>query len=83
MAAIEYGSYYWGVVLNGKDAKEPAESVYLHADDLAMRLARTLLLLVRYGKEDQLREFSRRCRKKRWRSWSAQRAAGQFLHEQV
>jgi hypothetical protein len=36
MAAIEYGSYYWCVVLNGKDAEAPGESVHLHADDLSI-----------------------------------------------
>jgi hypothetical protein len=34
MSAIEYGSYYWCVVLNGKDSKAAAESVHLHADEL-------------------------------------------------
>jgi hypothetical protein len=33
MAAIEYGSYYWCVVLNGKSG-EGEECVHLHADDL-------------------------------------------------
>jgi hypothetical protein len=36
MAAIEYGSYYWCVVLNEKDANTPAESVHLHADSLTI-----------------------------------------------
>ena len=36
MSAIEYGSYYWCVVLNGKDANAPNESVYLHADEVAV-----------------------------------------------
>jgi hypothetical protein len=34
MAAIEYGSYYWCVVLNGKEANVPGESVHLHADGM-------------------------------------------------
>jgi hypothetical protein len=34
MAAIEYGSYYWCVILNGKDLNVPGESVFLHADEL-------------------------------------------------
>jgi len=38
------------------------------------RLARTLLLLARYGKEDQPHGALPICRKKRWRRWSAQRA---------
>ena len=36
MAAIEYGSYYWCVILNGKDANAPGESVHLHADSVAL-----------------------------------------------
>jgi|SRR5580704_13060526 hypothetical protein len=36
MAAIEYGSYYWCVILNGKEPNVPGESVFLHADDMAM-----------------------------------------------
>jgi hypothetical protein len=36
MAAIEYGSYYWCVILNGKEQNVPGESVFLHADELAM-----------------------------------------------
>jgi hypothetical protein len=36
MAAIEYGSYYWCVVLNGKELNVPGESIHLHADELAM-----------------------------------------------
>ncbi|HXN72862.1 MAG TPA: hypothetical protein VN861_09960 [Candidatus Acidoferrales bacterium] len=36
MAAIEYGSYYWCVILNGKEPNVPGESVFLHADELAM-----------------------------------------------
>jgi len=36
MAAIEYGSYYWCVILNGKEQNVPGESVFLHADELAI-----------------------------------------------
>jgi len=36
MAAIEYGSYYWCVVLNGRELNVPGESNHLHADELAM-----------------------------------------------
>jgi hypothetical protein len=39
MAAIEYGSFYWGVVLNGpigKSGSEPGELVHLHADEMAI-----------------------------------------------
>lgn len=43
MAAIEYGSYYWCVVLNGKDANTPGESVHLHADIVAIDPTGTLL----------------------------------------
>ena len=42
MAAIEYGSYYWCVILNGKDANTPIESVHLHADDLTIDAAGAL-----------------------------------------
>jgi hypothetical protein len=35
MAAIEYGSFYWCVILNGIDPNVPGESVFLHADELA------------------------------------------------
>src|ERR1700751_652028 len=43
MASIEYGSYYWCVVLNGKDAHTPGESVHLHADTVAVDPTGTLL----------------------------------------
>jgi hypothetical protein len=36
MAAIEYGSFYWCVILNGIEPNVPGESVFLHADELAM-----------------------------------------------
>jgi hypothetical protein len=36
LAAIEYGSYYWCVILNGKEPNVPGESGFLHADELAM-----------------------------------------------
>jgi hypothetical protein len=36
MAAIEYGSFYWCVILNGREPNLPGESVFLHADELAM-----------------------------------------------
>jgi hypothetical protein len=36
MSAIEYGSYYWCVVLQGKEDNKPGESIYLHADDIAI-----------------------------------------------
>ena len=36
MAAIEYGSYYWCVILQGKDANSPGESVHLHADEMTI-----------------------------------------------
>jgi hypothetical protein len=34
MAAIEYGSYYWGVILTGLEPNVPGETVYLHADGM-------------------------------------------------
>jgi len=43
MAAIEYGSYYCCVVLNGKGPNTPAESVHLHADNVAIDPTGTLL----------------------------------------
>jgi hypothetical protein len=43
MAAIEYGSYYWCVVLNGKEPNTPGESVHLHADTVAVDPTGTLL----------------------------------------
>ena len=43
MAAIEYGSYYWCVVLNGKDRDTPRESVHLHADSVAVDPTGTLV----------------------------------------
>ena len=40
------------------------------------RLARTLLLLARYGKEDTTQRLLRSCHKRRSRKWSARRAPG-------
>jgi hypothetical protein len=39
MSAIEYGSYYWGVILTGLEPNVPGETVYLHAD--AMKIDAT------------------------------------------
>jgi hypothetical protein len=36
MAAIEYGSYYWCVILKEKESGYPSETVYLHADQIAV-----------------------------------------------
>lgn len=36
MAAIEYGSYYWCVVLKEKAPGGPAETIHLHADEIAV-----------------------------------------------
>jgi hypothetical protein len=36
MSAIEYGSYYWCVVLSGKDAEQLGESIHLHADEMSV-----------------------------------------------
>ena len=35
MPAIEYGSFYWCVVLNGKNGEE-TEYVHLHSDEIAI-----------------------------------------------
>jgi len=43
MAAIEYGSYYWCVILNGKEPNLPGDSVFLHADELTMDPAGALI----------------------------------------
>jgi hypothetical protein len=43
MAAIEYGSYYWCVILNGKEPNVPGESVFLHADELVLDPAGALI----------------------------------------
>ncbi len=32
MSAIEYGTTYWGVILQGLDPNSPGETVHLHAD---------------------------------------------------
>jgi len=42
MPAIEYGSFYWGVILTGKDPNVPVESVHLHADEMAIDAAGSL-----------------------------------------
>jgi hypothetical protein len=36
MSAIEYGSYYWCVVLNPAEQSPAGESVHLHADEVAV-----------------------------------------------
>jgi hypothetical protein len=36
MSAIEYGSYYWCVVLNATAQNATSESVHLHADEVAV-----------------------------------------------
>ena len=36
MSAIEYGSYYWCVVLNGSEQDVAGESVHLHADEVTV-----------------------------------------------
>lgn len=36
MAAIEYGSYYWCVVLNGTEQDAAGDSIHLHADEVAI-----------------------------------------------
>ena len=34
MPAIEYGTYYWGVILNGTGSQNVGETVHLHADQM-------------------------------------------------
>ncbi len=34
MSAIEYGSYYWGIVLHAARADAPGTTVHLHADQM-------------------------------------------------
>jgi hypothetical protein len=36
MSAIEYGSYYWCVVLREKDSEKDGGSIYLHADHMSV-----------------------------------------------
>ncbi len=36
MSAIEYGSYYWCVVLNGTEQDAAGETLHLHADEVAV-----------------------------------------------
>jgi len=36
MAAIEYGSYYWCVLLNGDGKGQAGESIHLHADEVSL-----------------------------------------------
>ena len=36
MSAIEYGSYYWCVILNGKAINTSGETTYLHADEMSI-----------------------------------------------
>lgn len=47
MSAIEYGSYYWCVILNSGDTHAPAESVFLHADQVAVDQTGALTFLSR------------------------------------
>ena len=36
MAAIEYGSYYWCVLLNGERPASFGDSIHLHADEISV-----------------------------------------------
>jgi hypothetical protein len=36
MSAIEYGSYYWCVVLRDKDGENDGGSIHLHADNMSV-----------------------------------------------
>lgn len=43
MSAIEYGSYYWCVILPGREPKLPGDLVHLHADEIAVDQSGTLI----------------------------------------
>jgi len=43
MAAIEYGSYYWCVILNSVNREGPEQSVHLHSDTVEVDSNGTLL----------------------------------------
>jgi hypothetical protein len=43
MPAIEYGSYYWCVILHGRESKLPGDSIHLHADEIAVDQSGTLI----------------------------------------
>ena len=45
MPAIEYGSYYWCVVLKQKEDGSPVETVHLHADHVAIDQSGALTFL--------------------------------------
>lgn len=44
MSAIEYGSYYWCVILNNSASQGP-ESIHLHADGIAVDLTGALTFM--------------------------------------
>jgi hypothetical protein len=43
MSAIEYGSYYWGVVLHGEGQQGIGQTVHLHADQMKIDPAGALV----------------------------------------
>jgi hypothetical protein len=43
MSAIEYGSYYWGVVLRGEGQQGIGQTVHLHADQMKIDPAGALV----------------------------------------
>jgi hypothetical protein len=43
MSAIEYGSYYWGVVLHAERPDAPGQTVHLHADQMKIDPSGALL----------------------------------------
>ncbi len=47
MAAIEYGSYYWCVILKEKESGYPSETIHLHADQIAVDPTGTLTFISR------------------------------------
>lgn len=45
MAAIKYGSYYWYVVLNPKEPNARTETIYLHADQVSVDQAGSVIFV--------------------------------------
>jgi hypothetical protein len=42
MSAIEYGSYYWCVILADREPGQPQETIHLHADEMSIDGSGTL-----------------------------------------
>jgi len=47
MSAIEYGSFYWCVVLKEKEPGYPSETIHPHADEIAIDQTGALTLISR------------------------------------